>query len=115
MQNKRLEEESPVLLVCIYNQYGNIITHDYLYQLFNPYGNVVKMLIFEKAKVWKTFVEYDDPESARKAQINLNNKVIFEDGSKMNIFRSKLKHIQLQNSNLGGVNYEDLKEQQMLT
>jgi hypothetical protein len=40
---------------------------------------------------------------------NLNNHVVFEDGSKMNIFPSKLKHIRLQNSNLGGVNYEELK------
>jgi len=38
--------ESSVLLVCIYNQYGNIITHDYLYQLFCPYGSIVKILIF---------------------------------------------------------------------
>lgn len=53
---------SPVLLVCIYNQFGNIITHDYLYQLFSPYGSIVKILIFEKAKVWKTFVEYSEAD-----------------------------------------------------
>jgi hypothetical protein len=110
--NNKSLNESPVLLVCIYNQYGNIITHDYLYQLFCPFGNIVKILIFEKAKVWKTFVEYNDVYSAEKAMAQLNNKIIFEDGSKMNIFRSKLRHIQLQNSNLGGVNYENLKEQQ---
>jgi len=46
----------PVLLVCIYNKFGNIITHDYFYQLFSQYGEIVKILIFEKAKVWKTFV-----------------------------------------------------------
>jgi hypothetical protein len=38
--------------------------------------------------------------------------VVFEDGSKMNIFTSKLKHIKLQNTNLGGVNYEELKAEQ---
>lgn len=103
---------SPVLLVCIYNQFGNIITHDYLYQLFSPHGSIVKILIFEKAKVWKTFVEYSEADEAEKALFNLNNKVIFEDGSKMNIFRSKLKHVQFHNDNLGGVNYESLKEQQ---
>ena len=32
----------------------------------------------------------------------------------MNIFRSKLKHVEFQNSNLGGVNYSDLKQQQKL-
>lgn len=30
----------------------------------------------------------------------------------MNIFRSKLKHVQFHNDNLGGVNYESLKQQQ---
>ena len=30
----------------------------------------------------------------------------------MNIFTSKLKHIKFQNSNSGGVNYEDLKAEQ---
>jgi hypothetical protein len=97
--------DSPVLLVCIYNQFGNIITHDYLYQLFSPHGAITKILIFEKAKVWKTFIEYSRFEEANKAMHALNNKIIFEDGSKMNIFRSKLKHVQFQNDNLGGVNY----------
>lgn len=103
---------SPVLLVCIYNQQGNIITHNYLYELFSPYGDIAKILIFEKAKVWKTFIEFDRSSDAELAMEALNNKVIFPDGSKMNIFRSKLKHIQLQNDNLGGVDYENLKEQE---
>ena len=101
--------ETPVLLVCIYNQYGNIITHDYLYQLFAPFGSIVKILIFEKAKVWKSFVEYQTPDEAEKGLRNLNNKVVFEDGSKMNIFRSKLRHVEFQNDNLGGVNYQELQ------
>ena len=105
-------EESSVLLVCIYNQFGNVITHDYLYQLFSPYGSIVKILIFEKAKVWKTFVEYQLPHQAEQALAQLNNRVIFEDGSKMNIFRSKLKHVQFQNDNLGGVNYQELQQEQ---
>jgi hypothetical protein len=48
--------------VCIYNQFGNVITHDYLYQLFCPFGSIAKILIFEKAKVWKTFIEYCEVE-----------------------------------------------------
>lgn len=35
-----------VLLVCIYNKHGNILTHDYFYQLFHHYGEIVKILIF---------------------------------------------------------------------
>lgn len=60
MINKNTDE-GPVLLVCVYNRFGNIITHDYLYQLFIPYGEIVKILIFEKAKVWKTFIEFKHP------------------------------------------------------
>jgi len=104
----------PVLLVCIYNKLGNIITHDYFYQVFSQYGEIVKVLIFEKAKVWKTFVEFTTIHSANVALTNLNNHVVFEDGSKMNIFPSKLRHIKLQNYNLGGVNYEELKTEQEL-
>lgn len=49
-------------------------------------------------------------ESAEKALVHLNNKVIFEDGSKMNIFRSKLRHVTFHNDNLGGVNYQELND-----
>ena len=99
------EVYGPVLLVCIYNKHGNVITHDYFYQLFSQYGEIVKILIFEKAKVWKTFIEFTDKSTAKSAMIGMNNHVVFEDGSKMNIFSSKLQHIKFQNSNLGGVNY----------
>lgn len=99
----------PVLLVCIYNKLGRIITHDYFYEVFSEYGEIVKVLIFEKAKVWKTFVEFTTIDCANLALKNMNNYVVFEDGSKMNIFPSKLRHIKFQNYNLGGVNYEELK------
>ena len=62
--------------------------------------------------MWKTFVEFTDATSAFHAKNNLDGHVVFEDGSKMNIFPSKLKHIKFQNTNLGGVNYEDLKAEQ---
>lgn len=57
-------------------------------------------------------MEYTHTAEAEKALAQLNNKIIFEDGSKMNIFRSKLQHVQFQNDNLGGVNYEVLQKQQ---
>lgn len=43
---------------------------------------------------------------------NLNGHIVFEDGSKMNIFSSKLQHIKFANANLGGVNYGQLKDEQ---
>ena len=92
-------------MVCIFNRHGNVITHDYFYQIFSQYGDVVKILIFEKAKVWKTFIEFSNTKSAETAMVNLNNRIVFDDGSKMNIFSSKLQSIKLQNNNVGGVNY----------
>ena len=71
------EVYGPVLLVCIYNKFGNVITHDYFYQLFSQYGEIVKILIFEKAKVWKTFIEFTDKSSAKVAMVNMNNHVVF--------------------------------------
>ena len=74
--NKRADKQkssnnlppSPVLLVCIYNNTGKIITHDYFYENFSPFGEIVKILIFEKAKVWKTFVEFRNVEQAEHAK-----------------------------------------------
>ena len=35
-----------VLLVCVYNKSGTLITHDIFYRLFSNYGVVQKILIF---------------------------------------------------------------------
>lgn len=95
--------------MCVYNKSGGLITHDLFYSLFSQYGEVQRVLIFEKAKVWKTFVEMDSSETARSACLHLNNRSIMPDGSKMNIFPSNLQQINFQNTNLGGVDYSELK------
>lgn len=96
---------TPVLLVCVYNKNGTLITHDIYYRLFSQYGKVLRILIFQKAKVWKTFVEMESEQVAQAAKIHLNNKVLFEDGSRMNIYFSNLQSINFQNCNTGGVDY----------
>lgn len=50
----------------------------------------MRILIFVKAKVWKAFVEMDTLDNAKNAADKLNNTVIFQDGSKMVIYPSKL-------------------------
>lgn len=47
-----------VLLVCIYNIHGYQIIHEMLYNLFTQYGEVLKILIFEKSKILKSFIEF---------------------------------------------------------
>lgn len=39
---------SKVLLVCVYNISGRIITHDIFYRLFSDYGEVLKVIFFLK-------------------------------------------------------------------
>ena len=63
------------------------------------------MLIFEKSKVWKIFVQMSTLEAAAEVIKHLNGKELFEDGSRMNIFYSKLKKLQFNNSNSGGFGY----------
>ncbi len=35
--------ETPVILVCIYNKNGTIITHDLLHTLFSTYGKILRV------------------------------------------------------------------------
>lgn len=45
----------------------------------------------------------DSTDSAETAKQVLNNYVLFEDGSKINIFYSNLQTISFQNNNSGGI------------
>lgn len=104
------KKATPVLLVCVYNINGKIISHDIFYRLFCEYGEVLKILIFDKSKVWKTFIELESSDAAENAKQGLNNFVIFDDGSKINVFYSNLMTINFQNSNSGGVDYDAMKK-----
>lgn len=100
-----------VLLVNVYNLNGETITHDIYYRLFSRYGKVLRILIFEKSKVWKAFVELETPQQAERAKNALHETPILIDGSKLNIFYSDLDKINLQNSNTGGVDYTTLSKE----
>ena len=97
------------MLVCVYNKHSRLITHDIFYRLFSQYGEVKKILIFQKSKVWKIFVQMDCVQSALQCKVALNNYNLFNDGSKMNIFNSNLEEINLINSNTGGIDYTQIK------
>ncbi|KAM3140175.1 hypothetical protein pb186bvf_007728 [Paramecium bursaria] len=70
--------DSKVLLVCVQNKRQINIKHDLIAQVFSKYGQVVKILIFEKALVWKVFLEYSTTSQAQQAQKNLNNSYLDE-------------------------------------
>ena len=40
---------SKVLLVCVYDTIALDITNDIIYQKFQQYGHIIKLLIFEKS------------------------------------------------------------------
>ncbi len=91
--NTPQKAESNILLVCILNFKSLQITPVFLYHLFVKYGAVKKVLIFEKNLVWKAFVEMGSAEEAQKAKSYLDNYLLFNDGSKLNIHYSNLPQL----------------------
>ena len=47
----------------------------------------------------------DSVFTAMEAKNKLNNTILFDDGSRLNIFFSTLKNIRFHNSNTGGIDY----------
>ncbi|KRX09225.1 hypothetical protein PPERSA_05894 [Pseudocohnilembus persalinus] len=109
--NSQKQVTTKVLLVCIYNKNGTLVTHDILYRHFSKYGEVQKILIFQKDKTWKAFIELENQEQAKKCKENLDNYQIFEDGSNMIVYPSNMKELTFQNGNSGGLDYTVLKQQ----
>lgn len=106
---------TPVILVCIHNVGNSLITHELLHTVFSTYGKILRILVFEKSKKWKAFVEYSDPEAAVQARENLNEFLLFSDGTRLNIYHSNLPTIKFQNNNSGGVDYTLLEEQPLIS
>lgn len=57
------------------------------------YGEIQKILIFEKCKNWKIFVEMETLDQADKAREALNNYQLYDDGSKMTVYYAKVDQI----------------------
>jgi len=70
------ETPSSILLVTILNQ-RLPVTLDNLYQVFNGFGTVERIVTFEK-KGFKAFIEYPNVGFAMSAKQNLNNKDLFQ-------------------------------------
>lgn len=52
------------------------------------------MLIFERSLTWKTFIEFDNPDSAVRARLAMNDKYFCDDNTLlMNVYASKLTYI----------------------
>lgn len=98
-------KQTPVILVCIHNVNNTPITHDVLHTIFSEYGQIYRILIFEKTKKWKAFIEFSDSQSALAARERLDDFLLYNDGTRMNIYPSNLQMIKFQNNNSGGHDY----------
>ncbi|CAD8125638.1 unnamed protein product [Paramecium sonneborni] len=102
-----------VILVVITNKANKTLGHDKYFKVFSPFGTIQRMLIFERSLTWKTFIEYDNAESALKARIQMNDKYFCDDQTLlMNVYASKLTIITFQENNTGGVDYTLLRQKQ---
>lgn len=97
---------TPVILVCVHDlQEDIVISHDYLYSIFSTYGEVLRILIFERSNTFKAFLEYSNTKSALAARKNLNRALLFQGRCRMSIYPSNLNVIKFQNNYPGGIDY----------
>lgn len=74
---------SRILLVIItYLPPSFPLTNDYLLELFSPFGDIKKILIFERGKANKCFVEFHDLKHSMAARSNLLGKSLIYGGGK---------------------------------
>jgi hypothetical protein len=66
MRRHQSNRESPsrVLLVCVYDTMVLSITNEIVFARFAHYGDILKILIFERGEVTKFFLEFVDISSA---------------------------------------------------
>ncbi|CAD8139746.1 unnamed protein product [Paramecium octaurelia] len=107
------QDTTNVILVVITNKANKTLGHDKYFKVFSQFGTIQRMLIFERSLTWKTFIEFDNPESAIKARQTMNDKPFCDDAQlMMNVYASKLTYITFQENNTGGVDYTLLRKQQ---
>lgn len=58
------------------------LTNDYLHEIFSSYGDIKKILIFERGKANKSFVEFHDIKSAIAARKGMLGKNLAYCGGK---------------------------------
>ena len=109
--SRACEANTNVILVCVTNKQSRVLTHYKFFKIFGTFGkilrvnisSIIKILIFERAVIWKTFVEFDNPESAQQARMTMNGVDFGDEQMKMNVYASQLQRITFQENNSGGV------------
>ncbi|CAD8085549.1 unnamed protein product [Paramecium sonneborni] len=100
-----------VVLLCIQNKKQLTITHDQIYKHFCQYGQIDKILIFEKTQIWKVFLETKNKEAAQNLIKLCNNNILNCDTSlRMQLYPSNLENVTFSDSNFAGKDYSKQKE-----
>ncbi|CAD8111044.1 unnamed protein product [Paramecium primaurelia] len=95
MYNNSRDPPSQILLLILTQLPPSFpLTNEYLHKKFNEFGDIKKILIFERGKTNKAFVEFYNLKSAIAARKQLNGLNI--QGGKMIIHYSRLKNLNLE-------------------
>ena len=97
--SKDVAQPNRVLLVSVYNLSSEPITNNQLFEKFSPFGEVEKILIFDKAKLCKSFVQMKHTADAVMAKEQLNESYFRREGSKMYIYYAKIKELNFTGKN----------------
>ncbi|CAD8053191.1 unnamed protein product [Paramecium primaurelia] len=100
-----------VVLLCIQNKKQLTITHDQIYKHFSQYGQIEKILIFEKTQIWKVFLETKNKETTQNLIKQCNNNILNSDSSlRMQLYPSNLENVTFSDMNSAGKDYSKYKE-----
>lgn len=104
---------TPVILVCVHDLEDNLsVNHNLLYSMFSSYGTIQRILIFERSNTLKSFIEFDNAQSALEARKKLNRVMLFDGKYRISIYPSNLQTIKFQNNFPGGVDYTLMRKGQ---
>lgn len=104
---------TPVILVCVHDLEDNLaVNHNLLYSMFSSYGTIQRILIFERSNTLKSFIEFDNAQSALEARKKLNRVMLFDGKYRISIYPSNLQTIKFQNNFPGGVDYTLMRKAQ---
>ncbi|CAD8124455.1 unnamed protein product [Paramecium sonneborni] len=101
---------TPVILVLVTNKQGKVLEHSQFFRTFSVFGQVKKILIFERKIIWKVFIEYETAEQAQQALIL--DGTLFDYQLKMRVHLSQRDSLVFQNNNNCGVDYTTLQSKQ---
>ncbi|CAK64979.1 unnamed protein product (macronuclear) [Paramecium tetraurelia] len=101
---------TPVILVLVTNKQGKVLEHSQFFRTFSVFGQVKKILIFERKIIWKVFIEYETAQQAQSALIL--DGTLFDYQLKMRVHLSQRDSLVFQNNNNCGVDYTALQSKQ---